>query len=238
MSVTGTIIGVKGSDAADTPIVTEHAALLQVKDLLDGAVPGAGDGPQRYSCDDTTNCEGVSIVPYNFIGLQQLILQTLLGVDGLATGTDAFVFKMANNTGALSAQEKQLIQVSPYHMTRMRNLMICAGGNGSQGSVPEYANKAARLMALEVIGRYLHDTLIAISSSNQGSGVDINGHNIAEALVPKFRAQLKSVQKELAQEQANLGNVSAELETIYQSGVAGCNLKQAQVASKKPVVHQ
>jgi hypothetical protein len=80
--------------------------------------------------------------------------------------------------------------------------------------------------------------VVAISSSNQGSGHDINGHNIADALVPKFMERLKSVQKELAQEQANLGNVGTELETIYQSGVAGCNLKQAQVASKKPVVHQ
>ena len=189
MSVTGTIIGVKGSDDDDTPLVTDHAPLLTVKDLLDGAVPGAGDGPQRYSCDDNNNCEGISIVPYTFIGLQQLVKQTLLGADGMATGTDSFIFKLANNTGALTDHEKQLIQVSPYHMTRMRNLMVCAGGNGSQGSVPQYADKASRLLALEVIGRYLHDTLTAISSSNQGSGHDISGHNIADALVPKYIAR-------------------------------------------------
>jgi len=60
------------------PIIHEFPPLLQIKDILKGATPGAGDPPKRYHCQDA-DCIDISQVDYNFKGLERMVNETLLG---------------------------------------------------------------------------------------------------------------------------------------------------------------
>lgn len=224
MSVTGTVIGVKGGGDDDAPVIHEFMPLLTVKDIMMGASPDTGLKPKRYQCLNS-DCTQMSQVDYDFKGLDRMVKEILLGEDLTASGEDSFVFKLIYNSGSLSEQEKRLIRVAPYHMTRLRNIAVCSG-QGNMGSLPTYAEKASRLIALEVLERYLKDAIASISQVAQGNGVDINGVNVSEALIPKFRAKIKEINDGLRQEQNQLAaNLTTDLEQIYQSATKNCNLK-------------
>ena len=226
MSVTGTITGVKQGDS-DTPVIEAHMPILKVKDVVEGATPGAGDKPKRYHCLNS-DCTGMTQVDYDFKGLERMVKEILLGVDLQSSGEDSFIYKLINNTGTLTDKEKQLIRVAPYHMTRLRNMAVCL--NGGMGSLPEYVNKASRAIALEVLDRYLKDALVSINQISQGLAERIGDNNVANALVPKYLAELKSVSKDLQNEKAQLSDsLAGDLEKIYQGAVLNCNLKAAQI---------
>lgn len=227
MSVTGTVVGVKGD--GDVPIIHEFPPLLQIKDILKGATPGAGDPPKRYHCQDA-DCIDINQVDYNFKGLERMVNETLLGAS-LDAGADSFIYKLLTNSGTLTDHEKQLIRVAPYHMTRLRNMAVCTG-QGGMGSLPTYSKKASRLVALEVLERYLRDAMAAIMQMSQGSGRDLDGHNVADALVPKYRAIMDKVNTDLRKEQETLSaTLTTDLEQIYKSAVTNCNLKPAHIVN-------
>ena len=226
MSVTGTIIGTKGNDDDDTPRIIDKMPILNVKDILEGASEATGDGPKRYMCLNS-DCVDIATVDYTFKGLEQWVKELLLGANLDASGEDSFIYKLLSNQGSLSIQEKQLIRVAPYHMARLRNMAVCAGP-GNMGSVPEYAQKAARLIALEVLQRYLKDSLSAMNQIAQGDGRNIGDWNFGDALVPKFLARIKEVQKDLNEEAAALqSDLPTALEEVYKSATANCNLTPA-----------
>jgi conjugative transfer pilus assembly protein TraH len=226
MSVTGTIIGTKqGED--DTPNVKTYMPVLKVKDLLNGTTSG-GDKLTRYHCANS-DCTALTQVDYDFKGLERLAKEILLGADLQASGTDSFIYKLINNTGPLTQQEKQLIRVAPYHMTRLRNMAVCL--NGGMGGLPDYVKLASRLIAIEVLDRYLKDALASIHQYTQGLGERIGEDNYANALVPKYLAELKTVSRDLNDEKAQLSaSLTTDLEQIYQSAVKNCNLKPVQLA--------
>jgi conjugative transfer pilus assembly protein TraH len=225
MSVTGTVIGSKkdeGDDAAG-PSIEPHMPILKIKDLIEGAQGGGADPPKRYSCADTGQCLSLDTVDYNFEGLEKMVKDLLLGADGNADTDDSFIYKLINNTGTLTDKEKQLIRVAPYHMTRLRNMAACL--NGGQGALPEYVNKAARLIALEMVDRYVKDALVAINHISQGMTAHIGDADFADSLVPQYLVSLKRVSKDLQDEYATLAaNVPGDLEKIYQTSVLNCNL--------------
>lgn len=229
MSVTGTIVGTKGDDGDDThgPNIVPWDPILKVKDILEGANPNDPTKPQKYTCLNS-DCTAKNTVDYNFAGLEKYIKDILLGSDGQASGEDSFIYKLLMNTGSLTTQEKQLIRIAPYHMTRIRNMAVCAGQYGNMGSVPTYAGKAARLMALEVLQRYMKDTIAAITQAATGSGHVIDDYNFADALIPKYLAQLKDVQKEISSESNALeADIPTTLEEIYSAATKNCNLTPA-----------
>ncbi|MBW1953625.1 MAG: conjugal transfer protein TraH [Deltaproteobacteria bacterium] len=231
MSVTGTVVGVKGS--GDVPLIYLWEPILEVKDLLDGAVAGAGAKPRKYQCLDA-DCMEITVADYDFKGLEQLVKEVLLGND-LNFGSDSFVFKLAFNSGTLTDQEKRLIRMAPYHMARLRNIAVCAGA-GNKGSLEPYAQKAARLIALEVLEKYLKDATVSIMQATQGSGTDINGHNVADALMPKYRTMIAKVQENIRNEHRKLGaTLTTDLEQIYQSAIQNCNLKPAYIVNPMSV---
>jgi len=169
-------------------------------------------------------------VDYDFKGLERMVKEILLGADLQNSGPDSFIYKLINNTGTLTDKEKQLIRVAPYHMTRLRNMAVCL--NGGMGGLPEYVNKASRLIALEVLDRYLKDALASINQYSQGLGERIGENNVANALVPKYLAELKNVSKDLQEERATLSaSLTGDLEKIYQGAVLNCNLKPAQLVN-------
>jgi len=227
MSVTGTVIGVKGS--GDSPEITLWENILTVKDILQGATPNVGAKPKRYHCVDS-DCLTLTQVDYEFKGLERLVKEVILG-SNMDIGADSFVFKLCYNSGALTDMEKQLIRVAPYHMTRLRNIAVCAG-QGNLGSTEKYAKKAARSIALEVLSRYLKDAMASIMQITQGSGQVIGGVSTSEALVPKYRAIMQKVNADLREEQAQLeATLTTDLEQIYQSAVANCNLRPAHIVN-------
>lgn len=220
MSVTGTIVGVKGS--GDVPVLHEFMPLLTVKDILDGAT--SEHRPRRYQCLDHTDCIEITQVDYTFKGLEKFVKEVLLGAN-LDVGDDAFIRKLADNYGSLTDQEKRLIRVAPYHMTRLRNIAACSE-IGNISGMERYAKKAARLIALEIMERYLKDALASISAASQGSGTNVTGKNVADALAPKFRVMIRKVQEDRMKEHAKLEQtLTTDLEQIYQSAVKNCNLK-------------
>jgi conjugative transfer pilus assembly protein TraH len=227
MSVTGTVVGTKVDDA-DVPKIDPYPPILKVKDILKGATPGAGDPPKKYHC---TNSDCTAIIPgnYDFKGLERMVNEILLGADLQGSGTDSFILKLNTNSGALTEKEKQLIRVAPYHMTRLRNIAVCTG-EGGIGSLSEYAHKVSRSVALEILDRYLKDALASVMKASQSGGQLIEGQNVGDALLPKFREELKDVSTQMEREKAELSaNLTGDLEQIYQSATKNCNLKPAQI---------
>jgi len=219
MSFSGTVIGYK-SGGADFPTIEEKAPLLSAKALLEGS--GANSAEKKYICGGV-ECTSVTTGAYTFKGLQKFVEETLLGAAGDA-GADSFVFKLTTNAGELTANEKKLIQVSPYHMTRLRNMAVCTYGSGV-GSLAEYSRKAAKLIAVEILQQYLREATAALITASQ-TGTTIQGHNFPYALSPKFVELLKERQREVTAEFSGLQeSLSANLEQIYQGATANCNLK-------------
>lgn len=221
MSFTGTVIGYKVGDDDEFPRIEEYASLLSAKDLLEGG--GSSNALKKYSCGETVNCTSITTGAYTFKGLQHFVEETMLGAARDA-GADSFIHKLTTNTGELTANEKKLIQVAPYHMTRLRNMAVCTYGSGV-GSLAEYSRKAAKLIALEILQQYLRETTAAILTASQ-TGTNIGGHNIMYGLSSKFVEILKERQREVNTEFAGLAEqLSATLEQIYQGATANCNLK-------------
>lgn len=219
MSFTGTVIGRKDGDD-DLPYIEERPSLLDAKALLEGS--GTSNALKKYNCGGT-ECTYVTEGPYTFRGLQNFVEEVLLGAnrDG---GADSFIYKLTTNSGDLTANEKNLIRVSPYHMTRLRNMAVCTYGSGV-GSLAEYSRKAAKLIALEIMQLYLREVTAALMTASN-TGTNIGGHNIPYGLSPKFMEILKERQREVNQEFAGLQEaLSASLEQIYQGATANCNLK-------------
>lgn len=228
MSVTGTIVGYKRSENAQSPGIDPWSPILKMKDMLEGANPDGGTKPQRYLCLNS-DCTAKNTVDYDFKGLERFIKDTLLGLDGKASGEDSFIYKLLNNTGSLTTKEKQLIRIAPYHMTRMRNMAVCAGIVGNNmGSVPTYAQTAARMIAIEVLQRYVKDALTAINQIANGTGSSISEYNFSNPLIPKYLADLKEVQKDLNREASGLeSELPTALEEIYNGATKNCNLTPA-----------
>ncbi len=221
MSFTGTVIGTK-EDASDDamPMIREYASTLSAKSLLEGS--GATNAEKKYNCGGV-DCTALTTGAYTFKGLQRFVEETLLGAnrDG---GADSFIFKLTTNSGSLTDNEKKLIRVSPYHLTRLRNMAVCTYGSGV-GSLAEYSRKAARLIALEILQQYLREVTAALITASQ-TGTNVRGHNVPFALTPKFVEILKDRQKEVSTEFSGLQEaLSATLEQIYQGATANCNLK-------------
>jgi len=219
MSFTGTVIGVKDGDA-DTPRITEHPSLLTAQDLLRGG--GNTMGMKKYNCPDG-DCLHMSQSAYTFKGLEKFVEEVLLGADG-AAGPDSLIFKLNTNSGSLTEKEKQLVRVTPYHATRLRNMALCTYNTGV-GSLAEYSRKASRLIALEILQKYLSETISAIMAASQ-TGTNIGGTNMPYGLSPKFMANLRDLQKQVQVEFSGLQeNLTGNLEQIYQSAIVNCNLK-------------
>ncbi len=226
MSVTGTVTGVKNGDSP-IPEIKFHEPLLEVKDILQGATPGTGTKPKKYHCINA-DCTAMTDVEYDFKGLQRLVNETLQGA-GLDDGADSFIFKLTYNSGTLTEQEKRLIRVAPYHMTRLRNMAVCAG-QGNLGSLPEYAERASRAIALEVLEHYLKDALASIGHISQNIAENIGATSVANGLIPKYRDMLAKVQTAMRQERQALGEkLTTDLEQIYQSSLKNCDLKPVQI---------
>jgi conjugative transfer pilus assembly protein TraH len=227
MSVTGTVTGIKNGDSSE-PEIKVYQPKLSIKAILEGAAPGGGDKPKRYHCINA-DCTAITDVDYDFKGLERMVNETLQGAN-LDSGPDSFIYKLNNNSGTLTEKEKQLIRVAPYHMTRLRNMAVCAGQAGNLGSLSEYAQKASRAIALEVLEHYLKDALASISQVSQNIAENIGGTVVANGLLPKYREQIKEVSKNMRQEQVALGNkLTTDLEQIYQSSLKNCDLKPAQI---------
>ena len=219
MSFTGTVIGTKAGDE-DYPRIEEYASILSTKAILEGS--NADTAAKKYICGGT-DCTSLTTGAYTFKGLQKFVEETLLGAAGDA-GADSFIFKLTTNSGNLTDNEKKLIQVSPYHMTRLRNMAVCTYGAGV-GSLAEYSRKAAKLIALEILQQYLREATAALITASQ-TGTSIHGHNFPYALSPKFVELLKERQREVNAEFSGVQEaLSANLEQIYQGATANCNLK-------------
>jgi len=219
MSFTGTVIGYKVGDD-DYPKIDEYASLLSAKAILEGS--SSSNALKKYNCGGV-ECTSITTGAYTFKGLQHFVEETLLGA-GRDAGADSFIHKLTTNAGELTANEKKLIQVSPYHMTRLRNMAVCTYGSGV-GSLAEYSRKAAKLIALEILQQYLREATAAILTASQ-TGTTLHGHNIPYGLSPKFVDLLKERQKEVNTEFAGLTEqLSTTLEQIYQGATANCNLK-------------
>ncbi|MGB9577951.1 MAG: conjugal transfer protein TraH [Halothiobacillaceae bacterium] len=220
MSFTGTVIGYKAGGDDDYPTIEEKASLLSAKSILEGS--GSTNAQKKYNCSGS-DCLSVTTGPYTFKGLQHFVEETLLGANRDA-GSDSFIAKLTTNAGSLTDNEKKLIQVSPYHMTRLRNMAVCTYGSGV-GSLAEYSRKAAKLIALEILQQYLREVTAALLTASQ-TGTSVHGHNIPYALSPKFVEILKERQQEVNTEFAGMQEaLSATLEQIYQGATANCNLK-------------
>ena len=225
MSVTGTVVGVRGS--GDSPEIHYFDPLLDVKAILKGTDYSGTRTPRRYHCLDA-DCLEMTQVNFSYEGLEKMVAKILLG-SNLDFGTDSFGYKLLTNTGSLTEQEKQLIRVAPYHMTRIRNIAVCAG-QGSTGSLEPYVTKASRFVALEVLDRYLKDAIAAISQATQGSGQNVGGTNVAHALMPKYQAMIAETRKAVREEQEALEqNLTGDLEKLYQGAVSNCNLIPAYI---------
>jgi conjugative transfer pilus assembly protein TraH len=226
MSVTGTVTGVKNSDSP-IPEIKFYEPRLSVKDILEGATPGAGGKPKKYHCINS-DCTAITDVEYDFKGLQRMVNETLQGA-AMDDGPDSFIFKLTYNSGTLTEKDKQLIRVAPYHMTRLRNMAVCAG-QGNLGSLPEYSQRASRAIALEVLEHYLKDALASIGHISQNIAENIGGTNFANGLIPKYRDMLAKVSAAMRQERAALGEkLTTDLEQIYQSALKNCDLKPVQI---------
>jgi conjugative transfer pilus assembly protein TraH len=225
MSFTGTIIGYKAGSDDPTPTIKEYPSLLTAKDLLRGG--SSGSGAKKYNCSDHVDCLGITTGDYTFKGLETYVAQTLLGA-ALDAGSDSFIYKLISNSGALTMDEKRLIRVSPYHTTRLRNMAICTYNSGV-GSLAQYSQKAARLIALEILQKYLQEAVTSIYAASQ-TGTNIGGYNIPYGLTPKFIANLKALQKQVQDEfQALDANLASTLEQIYQAATINCNLKPVSI---------
>ena len=225
MSFTGTIIGYKANDEDPSPTIHEYPSLLTAKDLLRGS--SSGSGTKKYSCTDHVDCLAITTGDYTFKGLETFVMQTLLGT-ALDGGADSFIFKLITNSGTLTTDEKRLVRVSPYHTTRLRNMAICTHNSGV-GSLAQYAQKASRLIALEILQKYLQEAVASIYAASQ-TGTNIGGYNIPYGLTPKFVENLKVLQKQVQDEFAALdANLSSNLEQIYQAATINCNLKPVSI---------
>lgn len=220
MSFTGTVIGRKDGGDDEMPVIEERPSLLDAKALLEGS--GASHALKKYTCGGL-ECTYVTEGAYTFKGLQNFVEEVLLGAnrDG---GADSFIYKLTTNSGNLGANEKNLIRVSPYHMTRLRNMAVCTYGSGV-GSLAEYSRKASKLIAVEIMQLYLREVTAALMTASQ-TGTSIHSYNVPFALTPKFMEILKDRQREVNEQFAGLQEaLSATLEQIYQGATSNCNLK-------------
>ncbi|MDD3580108.1 MAG: conjugal transfer protein TraH [Desulfobacca sp.] len=228
MSVTGTVIGVKGD--GDVPEIKTYQPTLTLADLIYGASP-SGAKPKKIQCLNA-DCTEVRTADYEFKGLDRLVQDALLG-DSQEVGPDSFIFKIANNIGQLTETEKRLIRVAPYHMTRLRNVAVCKGEAGI-GSLETYAKKSSRLVALDIVGRFVRDALASINQASQGTGRSIDGHNVADALAPAYQEKLREAQRDLAAEHRQLAaNLTTDLEEIYGSAISNCQLRPVLIGDQQ-----
>lgn len=237
MSISGTLIGYKqDDDEYSQPKLDPKPPILTYKNLLEGG--GDLTDAKKYSCDDYDKCLNPTADTYNFTGLQKLINQVLLGSDDMSVDPSSLVGVMLDPTnGRLSDQAKQLIQIAPFHTTRLRNIAVCTLAAGGYGATEQYAKAASGLIALEVLEKYMRDLINGLRAAagsatdnmgtvNDGSSDDGNNIIAPLALSPKYQEELRKVNKEIQDAHNTLWSAKQQtLEQLYQSTMKSCNVK-------------
>lgn len=233
MSVTGTIIGKKEDDSDQAmPDIKDYPAMITYKQVMEG---GSGiNEVKRYSCEDSDDCLYPDKITYNFEGLQKLVNNVLLGSDETSVSTDSLVYQLMNNNGNLSGQARQLIQIAPFHTTRMRTMAICTMAAGGVGGLEQYAKEASGLIAIEVLEKYMRDVFTAMHLNGGAVTVNVGGKTFNHPLSADFKDKLDKLNKEMREAHNALFNAKHQtLEQMYQNAMKACQVKKLTVSNQK-----
>ncbi len=210
MSITGTVVigdlvqdpGAGSSDVQTQPIIPFEGNLISLVDLVDGTTTAS-----VYSCgSDTTNCyvagsaSGAPLTPtiktgVTIKGFASRLEASLLG----ANNNSGIIYKFANNTGSLTADEEGLMEVLPAGMGAIvRNLSVLS---------PE----ASRMFVKQSSGAIALDMMYSVSldmmRAARGSLVNSNSVYKSKAIDMIDKAETK-IRAEYQSEVSKKGNLS------------------------------